>query len=578
MQSRMLSMLAVGVLVFPTDLWAQAPNPPEPVGRRYALVIGVRDYLPDQFYSLPFAERDAVEFAQVLEDAGYVVTLMTQTRSAEPGLGSFAPYHSFIEEQLDQLLEMDLSEEDTVIIAFAGHGIQLTAAADGDESPHFFFCPADAKQRIDDRLLTQVDQLDDQNRLISLSSIYERLEQSRAGKKLLLADVCRTVPGSRSSAETFPRLPPPEGGVAAFYSCSENERAWESTRLRHGVFFHSVIEGLKGAADAGTRTRPADGVISLNELQAFVVPNVRDYMLANASEFQGATQKPELHGSIQGEFRILEVVDREETPTPPTAPMNPLSESSPWVASEAGEIHELEELPGFRMAWIPPGRFTMGSPRSETGRYPNEEQVQVELTRGYWLGVTEVTQAQWKAVMDTEPWKTRDFVQEGADYPAIYVSWEEATEFCEVLTNRERAANRLASNERYALPTEAQWEFAYRAGSQTAYYWGNDSRNLDDYAWFRARFAHRVGQKLENAWGLHDMSGNVWEWCSDWYGEELFGGADPIGTDSGSERCYRGGSWDEADVRALRGACRGRRPPTNKYYLMGFRIARVVEQ
>ncbi|MFV0443280.1 MAG: formylglycine-generating enzyme family protein [Planctomycetaceae bacterium] len=131
-----------------------------------------------------------------------------------------------------------------------------------------------------------------------------------------------------------------------------------------------------------------------------------------------------------------------------------------------------------------------------------------------------------------------------------YVSWEDASEFCRKLTASERAAGRLPSGWSYTLPTEAQWEYACRAGT-TGPYNGDGTGVLSDYAWYDSnaddvgeKYAHPVGQKKANRWGLLDMHGNVWEWCQDWYGEKLPGGRDPLLSSGGSYRVYRGGSWD----------------------------------
>jgi formylglycine-generating enzyme required for sulfatase activity len=153
--------------------------------------------------------------------------------------------------------------------------------------------------------------------------------------------------------------------------------------------------------------------------------------------------------------------------------------------------------------------------------------------RDYSLGKTVVTQLQWREVMGTEPWKGRPYVMEGDDYPAVYVSWDDAVEFCKKLTDIEGKA--------YRLPTEAEWEYACRAGTTTSYHFGDDATELGKYAWFCANardidenYPHRVEQKLPNQFGLYDMHGNVWEWCSDLYDED---------DEEQQDRALRGGSW-----------------------------------
>jgi len=203
----------------------------------------------------------------------------------------------------------------------------------------------------------------------------------------------------------------------------------------------------------------------------------------------------------------------------------------------------IENSIGIEFVPIPAGTFTMGSPAAEKDRDDDETQHQVTLTKSFYMGRTEVTQGQWKKVMGTEPWKGQDYVQEGDDYPAVYISWDDAVEFCKKLSAME---NRV-----YRLPTEAEWEYACRGGTKTAFSFGDDEADLSKYAWFDGnayyvdeKYAHQVGQKLPNAFGLYDMHGNVCEWCSDWYSEYPSGPlTDPQGPNTGSSRVLRGGSW-----------------------------------
>jgi serine/threonine protein kinase/formylglycine-generating enzyme required for sulfatase activity len=226
---------------------------------------------------------------------------------------------------------------------------------------------------------------------------------------------------------------------------------------------------------------------------------------------------------------------------------------------------------GMKLRLIPPGEFTMGSPAGEVGRSDNETQVSVTLTRAFQMSRTEVTQGQWRAVMGTEPWKGQSYVQEGDDYPATFVNWEEAVSFCEKLSANEGKG--------YRLPTEAEWEWACRAGSRTAYSFGGSEGDLGRYAWFNLnawevgeKYAHRVGQKLPNGFGLSDMYGNVWELCGDWYGEKLVGGSNPVGASSGSLRVARGGCWN-LTAGICRSAHRSRFVPSYGDYFIGFRLA-----
>ena len=226
---------------------------------------------------------------------------------------------------------------------------------------------------------------------------------------------------------------------------------------------------------------------------------------------------------------------------------------------------------GMELVEIPAGEFMMGE---------GDDAVAVTLTRPFFLGKYEVTQEQFKKVMNTEPWVGDREVQMSASNAASFVNWKEATIFCQHLTESEHESNLLSRSDSYHLPTEAQWEYACRAGTTTVYSFGDDESPLGDFAWFKDNaknvdeaFAHRVGMKTPNPWGLHDMHGNVWEWCSDWHGENLAGGTNPVGPERGSIHVIRGGGWGNDPV-SCRSAYRGSGPPSTRIGLLGFRVAR----
>ena len=235
----------------------------------------------------------------------------------------------------------------------------------------------------------------------------------------------------------------------------------------------------------------------------------------------------------------------------------------------------------MKLVWCPPGTFTMGTP----GATNEEAPVRVMLTSGFRLGQTVVTQAQWNAVMGwrSKPWSGMDYVKDGPNFPATYVSHgtvkaDSATAYCEKLTQIERQAGRLPTGWKCVLPTEAQWEYACRAGTTTPYNFKGDELQLGASAWFDKnasdigeRYAHAVGTKLANPWGLSDMHGNVWELCHDRYVDKLPGGRDPAGPSNGSDRVSRGGSWDGSAGRC-RSACRRGDGPSRRNFNLGFRI------
>ena len=288
----------------------------------------------------------------------------------------------------------------------------------------------------------------------------------------------------------------------------------------------------------------------------------------------------------------------------------PAPVANPLLGKEPGEVRDDNGLK-MKLVWCPPGIFTMENyevikePAVEKENQPNDDDavdpkdepapqpgpkekitpVKVFLTKGYWLGKYEVTQSEWKQVMQTEPWKGQKYTKVGDDFPATYISWDDAMAFCRKLTEQEREVGRLPAGWEYTLPTEAQWERACRARTETRFSYGDDESKLGHYGWFADNvmkadepYAHRVGQKKANPWGLFDMHGNVVEWCRDIYTEKLPGGRDPeVMPDEkptdGSARVFRGGSWGHR-ARFCRSAYRDRYTPGLSERLnLGFRVA-----
>ncbi len=228
----------------------------------------------------------------------------------------------------------------------------------------------------------------------------------------------------------------------------------------------------------------------------------------------------------------------------------------------------------LEMVWIEPGTFMMGSPESENGREDNEIQHKVTISEGFWIGKYEITQMQWEKVMNTQPWEGQVFFKKEGDYPAVYVSWNHTQEFVAKL-------NELEGREIYRLPTEAEWEYACRAGTDTAYSFDDGVGKLDEYGWYGKNtydlgnyYAHKVGQKLPNPWGIYDMHGNIWEWVQDYYGEySEESQIDPKGPESGDNHVFRGGSFYYL-ARFARSAYRGYNTPNHRLFNLGFRIVR----
>ena len=258
---------------------------------------------------------------------------------------------------------------------------------------------------------------------------------------------------------------------------------------------------------------------------------------------------------------------------------NPPVPVAPASRNTNGGVRQQSNQYGIEFVAISAGRFTMGSPAGENGRLDNEAQHQVTISRPFGLGKYEVKQEQWQAVMGSNP----SYFKDCAKCPVESVSWEEVQQFIGKL-------NGLKDGYTYRLPTEAEWEYAVRAGStgdyagildQMGWYYENaGDKRLSDGSWSMDNLnnnhnkTHPVGMKSPNAWGLYDMHGNVWEWCADWYGVYSSGAVtDPRGASSGAYRVFRGGSWYNPALYT-RSAFRLYDSPAARYYALGFRLLR----
>lgn len=230
---------------------------------------------------------------------------------------------------------------------------------------------------------------------------------------------------------------------------------------------------------------------------------------------------------------------------------------------------------GMEFVLIHPGRFMMGSPENEAGRYPGEILHAVNLTNAFYMQTTEVTQAQWTLLMGKNPSSHKRC---GENCPVEQVSWDDVQKFIQEL-------NRKEGTDKYRLPTEAEWEYACRAGSTKAFPNGNITdlgcerdENLDTIGWYCGNsnnMIHPVAQKRPNAWGLYDMTGNVQEWCQDWFGVYPYDEVtNPKGPPSGSYRVMRGGVW-YSPARDCRCASRFGSPPRYRFRHIGFRLCKT---
>jgi len=568
--------LSVLLVVLESALLLAAP----PASQRYALLVGVKEYHHPKLLPLHYTENDVAQLKDLLRSAGYEVTLLCDSEGErDPRL---LPTLANIRAQLSTVLSK-CERRDTVLIGLAGHGLQFETLDDS------FFCPADARP-FPEQAPT----------LLSLKGLYRELDQSNAGVKLLLVDACRDDPtqgrGGRRGIDAD-SVPIPPRGVAALFSCSAGQVAYEHKKYEHGIFFHFVLEGLRGKANDG------EGEVTWDSLQAFVRKRVSREVPKLIGE--GAKQDPNLVGVNQAGLPAVLLTLRD-------------SGSQAAVPDDTRfEGKEFTNAAGMEFVRLEAGKFTMGSPRDEAGRFGNEERHEVTLTRDYYLGKYPVTRGQFarflaqtrtrsQAENDGQggwgydpdlrkidgprqqyTWMNPGFPQQD-DHPVVNVTWNDADAFCRWL--------RTTDKRDYRLPTEAEWEYACRAGKTTRYFTGDSEDSLRGYANVADQalkgklresssdmpqfhfndgyaFTSPVGRFKPNSFGLHDMTGNVWQWCADWFGEyDLEDSKDPKGPNKGNRRVLRGGSWC-GSPRHCRSACRGVDAPANCVNFVGFRVA-----
>jgi formylglycine-generating enzyme required for sulfatase activity len=288
------------------------------------------------------------------------------------------------------------------------------------------------------------------------------------------------------------------------------------------------------------------------------------------------------------------------------------------VGCQPAPPKKLTNSTGMKLTYIPPGSFTMGAAPGEPGAKPAEKQHKVTLSKGFYMGIYEVTQDQYLRIMGKNPsifhgdmlLKNKKIAATlepgviGHNHPVDHVTWDDAVEFCKRLSElpEEKKARHV-----YRLPTEAEWEYACRAGTTTAYNTGDSRFSLDQSGWYgdnagsqpidsaekfreakgnikkyalglmaNGNTPHPVGRKKPNAWGLYDMHGNLWEWCSDWSGdyptEDII---DPKGPSEGKDKVHRGGCY-LVESALCRSSTRNSDPPGDTYYYLGFRVVMEV--
>lgn len=510
-------------------------------------MVGVSDYFDKKMEDLRFAENDVKVIGSELKKLGFEVTVLTGKQASR----------SNVDQQLEVFFKATekLENDDIVYVMFSGHGQQLIALQEKKvivngqvqtlrkkgETP--YFCARDAKpyDPLRNTLAGKNEkQIAEEFNLISLNRVIAELDvRSNSKRNLLVVDACRNNPAKGKTANitgsTAREIPT---GLSMLFAAKSGEKSWESSdpKIKHGVMSHFLIQGLKGKAV----TRRHE--VTWKRLVAYVSEEV-EY---DQGKIAGAGDRIQ-HPHAVGNSNLIVL--------------------GKWTGRYTSS------KTGMQLAMIPRGNFWMGSPKNEQHRDDDEKRHRVTISKDYYMGIHEVTQAQWKAVMGTEPWMEKSYVKEDDSFPATYVNWDDAVAYCKKLSAIE--------GQTYRLPTEAEWEYACRAGTKSHYSFGDAEQDLGEYAWYEdnawdvnEKHAHKVGTKLPNPWGLFDMHGNVWEWCQDAYGEYPDSAVtDPLNK-VGSLRASRGGSFSRSSAYC-RSANRDRNSSDFRNGYLGFRVVLV---
>ncbi len=507
--------------------------------RRIAICIGINHYADHNLNSLRKAANDAYGLAAVLEKQGdfktYVLSDMDSEGREKSLSALLVPTKRQIEEFLGDAVSFgDIKQDDLVVFAFSGHGIS-------DAKQNGYLLPLDW------------DSADPYRSAISVASIIDWLQTLGVTKSLILIDACREEMTTSRSLDTIPRLYAEKflsaNLAAAFYATEQGGFSYEDPQSIYGAFTRFLIEGLRGAAN-----KDDDAVVTFRELSAFVEDGLGDWALKN-----GYKQRPytRIFGEQSGDL-ALTVVPR---PSVPVRVIPAVPQPQPVKTQSPKQLDFFITSIGIKMMPIPGGTFRMGSNVGDS----DEKPLHIVTLSAFEMSATEITQGQYMAVMGTNPSK----VKGDDNLPVENVSWEDAVAFCRILSQK--------TGGKFGLPTEAEWEYAGRAGTETKYYTGDDEGDLASAGWYYSNSGfktHPVGQKAPNAWGLYDMHGNVWEWCADSYGKYTKGSEiNPSGPLSVSDRVLRGGGWS-CIAEGCRSADRGWINPSGRGGIIGFRIVR----
>ncbi|MBN2443567.1 MAG: SUMF1/EgtB/PvdO family nonheme iron enzyme [Spirochaetales bacterium] len=509
-------------------------------GRRWAVCIGINDYWDDTISDLKKAQNDAKGLSEIFNTRGQFDNVYTMTDDLDPKDKNY-PSKFNIEARIDYIIKM-AQKNDLFIFAFSGHGI-------ADQEGKSYLVPADV--RPDNPFVTSC----------ALDYIVTRLKEKEIKKSLLFIDACREEMQQSKSLKSGGFSAPlySKAEIAAiFYSTKAGWYSYEDKMSNYGIFTRFLIEGLKGKANSDNNT-----IVSFSELEIYAMRAVYDYAIELDLRQCPYTK---IYGEKFGDLALTSVI-------PDTT-----------IVKE-GDLPE-------GMVLVKAGSFEMGS---DKGNYIEKPVHTVRITKDFLMGKYEVTFAEWDLFCtETGTEKPEDNEWGRGNLPVIQVSWNEVVEYCNWKSKKEGLTpcykgkwNTITcdfSKDGYRLPTEAEWEYAARGGNMGKNLLYPGSNNPDDVSWFLENSGKRtaiVGTKKPNELGLYDMSGNVREWCWDWYWEpydKKSPVSDPTGpvTDHGrGDRVVRGGSYfDQKEyIRCTSRYWGGQSAYSNSN---GFRLVRTV--
>jgi formylglycine-generating enzyme required for sulfatase activity len=589
--------------------WQDAGQADKPV--LHVLLTAIQSY-KNRSYDLKYTVKDALALEELF-------------RSQETGnLYSEVVIHKYFDGDVTKEnvlkvfrnLQSEIASDDYFVFFFSGHG-------DVDNGGNFYFYPWDTSGpgSAPDSFITKMD-------------LLEGIANIQASRALILLDACKSGQ-MLTMQTAFDKLLEEMGQKAILTAALGDQSAIETDVFEHGVFTQSILDGVNGGIREGdarhigikqlinfvradvpekmrylnSRTGAETALLGTRLIKADRKPPALDAPMQEPLGFYPDDAAFNLIDRYlePGELTITAVsagtvmiMETEKDGIPVKAGgslvINDLPENTYQVLityqdketetqtvflenqskKTASFTHRIRERPSYRgFVFVEGGTFTMGSPASERGRVDDETRHQVTLS-GFYIGTHEISQREYTAVMGTNPSAFR-----GDNLPVEQVSWLDAVNYCNRRSQNEGLTpaytirgvrvtwNRSANG--YRLPTEAEWEYACRAGTVSPFSTGNSVNS--SHAAYADKRSRPVGQGRPNNWGLYDMHGNVWEWCWDWYGDYGEERQNPSGPDSGSKRVTRGGGWYN-EQELLRSAYRGSDRPDDRVNNVGFRIVR----